>query len=662
MKKSFTSRLLLCLALTSAFYTISAQTCGRANFNFKPIYDSVDSNRQVRLYDRFGNEFNRLLAHIKKPDSTQPPIPLESLSANYPNVLNSIPVLEYCDAGIFRIYYAVDNPGFGLDIAANRQTICQVFKDISVLIRHNNPPLEKKVKILICSDVSHANIFLNAMGTNRLTIGSSMFLIHENLKNSILEGEIAKTIKSGDNSYKNLPFSSYQNTMWTMGNHYLHGYLSINFTNFTWNNSITNTTISSTQYDLYSNVLHEVMHMLGVTSFIGQNGSSRVNDGIYSSYDKLMKKGTTNMIGYNATTYQWDYTGGLGNQANGCGNTATNTINFTGLNLSTHGLYTDTPFREDVSLNHTSCTGGNCASYAAPSNNFVTTHCRDAGSGFIKRRSNANEVKMLCDLGFVLENLPISPRYGDNPSNTTIFNTYSNCSAYPVLVVGKNDLYFTHPSTPITIPISGIISNDINTSKVKPNHIHLLTNGSGTVVVNTTAGVPTSITYTPSASFSGHAMISYIPMNSSNVEGSPTYITIYVPFDFPYACEENNKCNLICNGDFENTSIGNFNYHWGIKRGKFTTNGFGLYTNSNATSSHVNTSNCLFGHCNCYTGVETNSIMSVTNVAANGGSRFAVLRTSYEAFYKNPPAVFSDINEPIESIMYFNTIPNQLRF
>lgn len=69
---------------------------------------------------------------------------------------------------------------------------------------------------------------------------------------------------------------------------YPDGYLQFNFhSNLNYNYDV-NSTPSSQEYDFYTIALHEILHMLGFTSYSTETGVSAASDQVYTSFDEML--------------------------------------------------------------------------------------------------------------------------------------------------------------------------------------------------------------------------------------------------------------------------------------------------------------------------------------------------------------------------------------
>ena len=530
---------------------------------------------------------------------------------------------------MFTIYFAPETTtSFGFAVQANRDVICQVFKDISRLLNDVNPSNTGRVRIWVASNQSYSS-----MGTwptpaagSVLALASAFKVIPNGLNNVLIDNEVGKTIKGGQNSYLNTPSLIYPPN----SDGFYHGYMAFNFTNFNWYNNFTNTSIGTTQFDLYSTALHEAVHLLGISSLISQNGSSKLSSNIYSLIDQHYTIGnTTNkLITFNGTTKQWNYVGGIGNLETGCGNT--NSIFFNGVNLTGEAMYSNAPWSGGSNLSHLSCNNASgCSGYAlniTPPNDYTMTVCSDVGVHFIKRRPNDNEVKALCDLGYELKNISSVYAYGDNSSNTTIYKTYSNCGTNNCYAIGYNDNgYTTNYNTAKTILVSDILLNDKVGSSggfINQSDIKIMPEGAGSVTF-TGSGSTLTLVFTPANNFAGEVTIGYYPKcSSTSINGSMAFIFIYVtPPPLP-PCNDNGECNLACHGDFEDATNSlpyqNFSSYL---VDLFHTNSSGTTCIRN-TYGPFNTGTPLGGLWDCGTTWGGNCFHNLPNVLSPSGNQF----------------------------------------
>lgn len=214
------------------------------------------------IYDNQGNQFKLKDILINAPKNS--------------GVLNTTN-LNCSTTSYFNLYF---EPGCGMEDTTNpihdarRAVMCKVFEDISNFITSPLSTTGNKVNIWV------RNIANLSVPSGTLGLASSYYLPTPNV-GGILDGEIWKTIHLGVDSYTNVLNGT---------NLFYHGRVSFNFNDpsINWN---TNLSINSPSnlYDLYTVILHEVVHSLGFSSFINQNGSSIDPSPYYSRYDTFLR-------------------------------------------------------------------------------------------------------------------------------------------------------------------------------------------------------------------------------------------------------------------------------------------------------------------------------------------------------------------------------------
>jgi len=252
------------------------------------------------VFDSYGNRFS--LSDIKiEPTKT----------SKTGTSLTTSPAVV---AGYYNLYFET---GSGMEDTNNslhllrRAVVVQVFKDLSNFI---NSPLTGSNRVNIW--VRDINQLLGATQANpnpALTSSTAgLATAFNNMPNKttltfggIIDNEVWKTIHAGVDSYTNVssPVVSATTGIGTSGIFY-HGMMGINFTNpaITWNTNMSAPT--TTNSDLYTTVLHEVMHALGFASLISSTGGYKFSSGFnyYSRYDKFLKSsGNVNLITQSTT-------------------------------------------------------------------------------------------------------------------------------------------------------------------------------------------------------------------------------------------------------------------------------------------------------------------------------------------------------------------------
>lgn len=532
--------------------------------------------------------------------------------------------------GYYNLYF---EDGSGMEDTSNsthlerRAVVCQVFTDLSNFI--NSPLTTNGLNNRVNIWVRNIN---NVIVAPESSVGipglaSSFYSMPYNTTagfGGIVDNEVWKTIHTGVNSYTNVvsPLVSSGISSGTSGIFY-HGMMAFNFTDTTtpinWN---TNLSIASfpNLYDLYSVVLHEVVHSLGFASLINSSGTSLFNSGYsyYSRYDRFLKNKENTQFLLTSTGCKSGKAGSMYNyRFNSLLNASilqppiascSNSIIYVG--TSNVQLFTPSVFSPFSSLSHFD---GTCIN---PDPSFVLSSSID--TNVIRRFLKTQERNALADIGYSVNN-----SYGVNTTyqGTT---TYSGGILNGVSVAGINDgiipggtfTYIGNASTPIVInsttdTTKRILSNDTNAA----TNFECLED-----VFDTTANISiisgsatTNVTF--SSAVPGLHLLRYVPTNSTGTQkGNITYIYVYV--NSINNCVSMNACDYIGNGNFESYS----NLPSGISQinlscGWFNANGGSAdYFHSSATSSFVDVP------CNL-TGFENDNVL---NNHAYAGMYFSV--------------------------------------
>ena len=240
MKKFSFCFLLFFLLFPILAYTQSYPFCGEI------VKAPPPTGTSPTFYDRFGNIYS-----------------LQELNAsNYPKDV----FLEDCNSGIFTLEFgtAGNAPAWTMN---EMQTACAVFNYVSTLVASGTPP-EFPITIRLVKDPACAS---DAAGTpmwdSECGIGNSTIF------NQIVSG-----------------FSNYPPG-------YITGIICIrpttNWHTLAQDCSPTNPCLGSTEVDLYTGLLHEVLHVVGFASRIGFTGAA-LSGGFYSRWDKFLRSSSQN--------------------------------------------------------------------------------------------------------------------------------------------------------------------------------------------------------------------------------------------------------------------------------------------------------------------------------------------------------------------------------
>ena len=490
------------------------------------------------VFDRYGNKYN--LEDIR----VVPERKLDGLlSKNY----------MLCSSGIFELYFET---GSGMEDVNNathnarRAVVCQVFQDLSNFI---NSPLKipgnpAKVKIWIRNLSS-----LNDVPSGTLGTASSFYNLAFNTNpnfGGIGDSEVWKTITLGADSYTNT------SSPVSVGNSYYHGMMAFNFNSINWN---TNLSINAPtgSYDLYTVVLHEVAHVLGIASLMNESGLSVFSSGYnyFSRYDTFLKNNATSKFLITNTgscsLYNYKFNTTLNpsilHPSGNCvtdQTTCSSAIKFVGTN--TIPVYTPNCFEEGSSLSHFE---DQCVSPYV--NNAYFTLSNANGTGVTKRFLKPEERMALCDIGYSVNTV-----YGT--SGLLSYKNYGGSTCSGNTVAGMNDGISTEGEFTLignsgaNISINNILSNDFTTN-ISDLRFECLQDvyDSSAIISVTTGNATTPITF--SSTTPGIHLLRYVPYsNTTQKRGNITYIYVYVKYN--NNCAIPDSCNLVVNGDFEQYS------------------------------------------------------------------------------------------------------------
>ncbi|CAA6799615.1 MAG: Unknown protein, partial [uncultured Aureispira sp.] len=529
--------------------------------------NSLGYDPLVRVYDIAGQEYS----------------PFEVLVSNTSTAsLNVVsgPHVTTCNAGMFELYFedVANNTGSGFDNldpvtptttfptvttlgGMRQQALCQALSDLSTFLGQapgTSITTTVRIKIPVSGN-------FNGSKTGE---GSSYYVVPRGTTASMLDGEVWKTINLGSDSWATMPPNIFLSIFLVPTNttgDFFHGYLKFYFRDNTSNIPLyhydyttpnTNTTLA----DFYSLALHESIHTLGFASLFDGIGLSRMRSTgfspgcteCYTRYDGYLNSRnagpTTELLDdTNPLNPSLQITGSvIQTLAPTCNSPFADPVFYNGLNHLNQEVYSPSPFEVGSSLAHFSCDCPTSSGYVG-----AMMACSQIGTD--QRFLNQAEVNTLCDLGYQRGN-------SWTINGTTVAN-YASCTNTPCLAIGSNDyqdangIQYTavvDASGPVPLAITNVLDNDLfprgSTPSILNHNVEIL-NGGGTVMVS-----GTSITYTPSTTFAGWAILAYVPACLGNLmNGNPTYIFIKVSPE-PAPCNDFN-CNLICGGNLEKDRI-----------------------------------------------------------------------------------------------------------
>ncbi len=483
-------------------------------------------------------------------------------------------------AGIFSLYL---EPGCGMDNSTisiqnqRRSILIQAFQDMSdfIITPLKNIGNTQKVKIWIRNPAN-----LNpAMPNNAAGVASGYYnLPIANIavgtqgldtRGGIIDNEIWKTINSGKNSFEGTVYP----VIGTVPNNDLyHGWASFNFAptvnwNLDYNKFNSATGFVPNSIDLYTTVIHELMHALGFGSLIGSSGysiyqfSNIFSANYFTRYDKNLKTNDNISLILNdeltfGKMYNFSFTNLQSKLHPNCGlsppifNGNSGLFNCpTSINYQSSFItpvYTPPCFENGSSLSHLED-----ACYNNNTNDQYFTMSERASGLLAKRAITSEERQILCDIGYGLQNV-----FGNTINNT--YKNYNTNSCAAIEVAGVNDGlnnsggYIYQGNSGTNILISGILSNDYTANYFTnlrfenvqdlydPDAVITNTNGNNSSNISLFSNVP------------GLHLLRYVPFDIvTNKRGNITYIYVFVFNN----CPTTQNCNLVKNGNFEDHAL-----------------------------------------------------------------------------------------------------------
>lgn len=494
----------------------------------------------LEIFDDFGNSYS--LDDVAQPSNRMQLLPCD-FDAGMINGANFNFQVDFYDP-----------VGFGFNAgtpaaAAARDVVCQVLTDLSFMldaspICDDNPPT-LRIQILPS---------FYSWSTTSYTLGRASgyyynFSTPNATKPGITHNSVWRTINGGEDP------TSYP---YVIGDFSYHGYMEFNFhENINWNFDMNDITwVNSFNFpDFYQVVLHEVMHMLGISSLINNDGNSKwqpvagydpPGTGLYTRYDKYLNDlGDPGLplIVNNDNCYETVF-----NQPIACLTAGCDRIRFQGpfTPFADLSVYSPVAWAEGSSISHFGKdiyqTGSECD--AIPY--LMTPAIVNSTAGFAIRRPTDFEVEALCAIGYRVEG-----GYGDG---TLPFHSAQNEIYLPAcghIAAGVDDdglnchdgFHFSACDFPFTILISDVLANDRGVqSTLDPACIDAIV-GAITYTANTT-----SISIIDASL--GFNVLSYIPISAATgEEANTTFIYFFVEHCL-LNCTYTQPCDVVCNSTF----------------------------------------------------------------------------------------------------------------
>jgi len=482
-----------------------------------------------KVFDHYGNSYNLSDIMINK----------DSRGRDNLKTTNSTPF----SCGYYNLYFETDS---GMENTSNpihvarRDVLCRVLTDLSNFI--NSPlttnGLNNKVNIWVrdINNVVPPEYINQALGA------ASSFYTVPGVPNfdfgGIVDNEIWKTIHLGKDSYFGIFFPLQTNNNGQP--QFYHGMMTFNFysPDIEWNTSLTSTSFPD-KYDLYTVILHEMIHALGFESLIDSNGFSRFGAfyNYYSRYDTHLKNNANTQFLIQkpksacGSMYNYAFNTLLNPSILQSNDNCNQSVRYVG--LSNVRVHTPPVFLLGSSLSHFE---GDCIQ---PNPNFVMEALTP--EEVIRRFPKLQERNVLGEIGYNVKNtFGVSSTY---QGTTTYLGTLTGIN-----VAGMNDGIdisgvFTYTGKANTnIQISNFLTNDTNATGFE-----CLQRVYSTSTLSVTSG-DSNTTVNFSSSEHGLHLLRYVPTNGTQ-RGNITYIFVYVEPD--NNCGTPTTCNLVINGDFE---------------------------------------------------------------------------------------------------------------
>lgn len=521
------------------------------------IGEAPDLYLYSRAFDRFGNIFNsKDLSPFDSPLTGGCGCPEGS----------GIFELSFEDICTNRNYGFAD-PTLG---DARRNTACRVFSDLSVLLNPTGQIAQGTVRVRFLASEGNG---VDEMGENALAVATPV--IYSGFPNGITPGFVMRAVQSGQDPYEGM-----ENYDFTLQPGSAHGVVRVNFLNFSFFSS-NNPTASAPagMRDLYTTILHEACHLLGVYSLIDASSSNASllssvgSTAAYSKYDTRIRTigGATNTD--NGSPNYIRYPTALPYVAQVAGNSFINqpqcssNAELFGASLPSQPLYLPFPWNSS-GLSHLNCNPSS-SDGCATSNGFIMNFCGPAG--YNQRHPNQQEVKLLCELGYSLSGTFGTTQF-EGTGGHLPWQTYEPCGT-GCRAVEVNDVILAEASTngpPLVVDAATFLSNDVNTTGYVPNSFQMVASNLPVGQI-TDRGNGLGFSFVPTGQVIGWGVARYLPRCADGSPGDWAYLFIpIVPvgldeLDCPFTVD----CNLVCDGDFEasNEALAAAHYDFGYSTG-----------------------------------------------------------------------------------------------
>ncbi|MBI3260148.1 MAG: hypothetical protein HYZ54_11840 [Ignavibacteriae bacterium] len=402
---------------------------------------------------------------------------------------------------------------------ARRNVLLAVLTDISALIKRPHRNSDTVEILALCSN-KHDGTAAQA---------TAIYADDPAGQSGILDGAVWSTLNSGTDAFKYLP-----------NRPAYHGIIEINVGNTL---NLDYNSVSFTGIDLYTVLLHECLHTLGVASFIQADGSSLRRGGYYTRFDTFVQTADNKpLIIHDDQCYTTHYntiidplilhkpcTSGMP------------ALVFAGRSSNRLPIYTPKVFSLGTSICH------------------IDTDCDDVHSvmtysiqnGITRRAPTVTDVRMLEDLGYAL-----TDKYGKSENGGGRF------ASFPVIgefTASGNDELLIQYDKPETMMFnaSDLLNNDVGVNDINCSDVI------GGSIIGTIVKASDSLksiygkeyVFIRGKGFYGVAIVRYLGKNTIGSKSNIAYLVIRVKLQGGGNCPPQEYFTL-CNGGFEQTQGG----------------------------------------------------------------------------------------------------------
>lgn len=449
--------------------------------------------------------------------------------------------------GFFDVDYTVyDGAPFVYD-----DVVCQVFKDISQLIEPTGTPLVRiNVNIVDIGDFP-SGVFAEGYPIKQL---------YDYEFSDVYEGAVWDYLTTGVDPF--LPFN--EGEVIGIEPHYYHGI--INLADISFNNNLEEGALEA-EKDLYTIILQEVMHLLGINTEMNNSTFKEAgyfNRNIYSSYDTHLYKDDipllTNLGPYertaiiNSTNFFSDCNGS--SDVSFEGNLSKEPVFTSGYSLSLGLPYHLEHLQDDCNFNDN-------LEYVM---GFIYIE-----NGITRRIPTQEEVNMLCDLGYQTNIF-----YGGDYSISTKTD-FIPCGE---ILAGADDSFVVTHNAEFTFSDADLLANDISidNGQLKVKYLESL---DGIPIIEYPENSGLYKMDIPEVWGEKYFLLRYKPVNQlTGREGNTTVVILNTSGNICSGPEQH-SCNLLCDGNFNDVSRGLIPYdHWDVEGNSFLGSNFVYRSNS----------------------------------------------------------------------------------